>query len=530
MRSLRYLGPSLILAATLAAALLLGPEAVRRTAWSRTESQLTAVRDGLATDPDLALLSSAFQRVAQAVEPGVVHIRVYRRAGGGVVNRYDPQSPAGNGSGWVYRHGAGADSAGAAAGNGQDYILTNHHVVENAGRIVVRFADGREYDARLIGSDKATDVAVLDVAGGPFHAAALSPEPVAKGQIVFAFGSPLAFDFSVSQGIVSASGRQLSLDPGGRYEAYIQTDAAINPGNSGGPLTDIYGRVVGMNFAIAADPARPGGPPPPSDSGLAGSRGFLGLGFAIPVRIAVQVADQLIEAGTVARGYLAVIIGDLSRDLAAALGLPPDTRGVLMSHPIVGGPGDRAGLRPGDVVTAVAGQPVTTPGQLRYLVSTFAPGSTLSLEVLRPGGPDEPNTVDVTLDTLPERPRPGRRVPRPDFIPRRGYTHDVLQKFGIERLADFGPDDAAALGLPDDPDVVGPIAIDVRYGSYAHGQRLRRQSVITHVDRQRVRNEDELRVSLANHDPDRPLLLTTRYWDASEFNAYLTRFVLFALP
>jgi len=527
MRSLRYLGPSLILAATLAAALLLGPEAVRRTAWSRTESQLTAVRDGLATDPDLALLSSAFQRVAQAVEPGVVHIRVYRRAGGGVVNRYDPQSPAGNGSGWVYRHGAGADSAGAAAGNGQDYILTNHHVVENAGRIVVRFADGREYDARLIGSDKATDVAVLDVAGGPFHAAALSPEPVAKGQIVFAFGSPLAFDFSVSQGIVSASGRQLSLDPGGRYEAYIQTDAAINPGNSGGPLTDIYGRVVGMNFAIAADPARPGGPGAPSDSGVAGSRGFLGLGFAIPVRIAVQVADQLIEAGTVARGYLAVIIGDLSRDLARALDLPPDTRGVLMSHPIVGGPGAGAGLHPGDVVTAVAGQPVETPGQLRYLVSTFAPGSVVTLDVLRPGS-TAPQTLDVTLGSLPE-PARRKRVPQPDFIPPRGYTHDVLQKLGIERLADFGPDDARAPERVADPDVAGPMAIDVRWGSYAHSQRVERQSVITHVNRRRVRSGDELRAAIAANGSGQ-LLLTVRYWDAREFHAYLTRFVLFDLP
>ena len=516
MPPVRYLGPSLILAATLVGSLVLGPEAVRRTAWSRTESQLTAVRDGLAADPDLELLSNAFERVAQAVEPGVVHIRVYRTAQGAVINRYDPQSPAGNGSGWVYRHGTDDGAS--------EYVVTNHHVVDNADRIVVRFADGREYNARLVGSDSATDVAVLDVDGGPFHAAALSPEPVAKGQLVFAFGSPLAFDFSVSQGIVSASGRQLSLDPGGRYESYIQTDAAINPGNSGGPLTDIYGRVVGMNFAIAANPDTPSG------SGTSGSRGFLGLGFAIPVQIAVQVADQLIEAGTVARGYLAVLIGDLSRDLAAALGLPPDTRGVLMTHPIVGGPGNRAGLRPGDVVTAVAGKPVTTPGELRYLVSTFAPGSTVSLNVLRPGEPD-PAVVDVTLGTLPQHPATAsRRVPRPDFIPRQGYTQDVLQKFGIERLADFGPGDAEALGLPDNPDVVGPMAIDVRYGSYAYAQRMRRQSIITHVDRQRVRNEAELRAALSAHDPEKPLLLTTRYWEGSEFNAYLTRFMLFSLP
>ena len=139
----------------------------------------------------------------------------------------------------------------------QDVILTNQHVVANAGRIVVRFADGREFDAKYnpdTDADPATDVAVLRLDAGPLHAASLSPRPVAKGQIVFAFGSPLAFDFSVSQGIVSASGRRLSLSINNRYESYIQTDAAINPGNSGGPLTDIHGRVVGMNFAIAANP------------------------------------------------------------------------------------------------------------------------------------------------------------------------------------------------------------------------------------------------------------------------------------
>ena len=516
MRSLRYLGPSLILAATLAASVVLGPEVVRRTAWSRTASQLTTVRDGLAADPNLALLSNAFQRVAQAVEPSVVHIRVYRRGGGAVVNRYDPPSPSGNGSGWVYRHDAGD-------GAPRDYILTNHHVVDNAGRIVVRFADGREYDARLLGSDEATDVAVLDVDGGPFHAAAISPEPVMKGQLVFAFGSPLDFDFSVSQGIVSASGRQLSLDLGGKYESYIQTDAAINPGNSGGPLTDIYGRVVGMNFAIAA------GPSAPADNGVAGSRGFLGLGFAIPAPITMQVADQLIEAGTVARGYLAVIISEVSSELAMALGLPEGTRGVLMSHPIAGGPGARAGLQPGDVAVAVAGQRVETPDQLRYLVSTFAPGSEIDLQVLRAGEPEEV-TVRVTLGILPEPTQPTRRIPRPDFIPSRGYTHDVLQKFGIERLADFTSDNAAKLNLPENPDVEGPMAIDVRYGSYAHGQRVRRQSIITHVDRQRVRNEDDLRAALAAHDPQHPLLLTLRYWDSNEFEEHLTRFVLLTLP
>ena len=281
----RHLGPSLILLATLVATLWLGPSVVRRAAWSHTETQLTTVRDSLATDTDLTLLSNAFERVAQVVEPSVVHIQVFHRKtpGGNWFNRYDPAAPSGNGSGWIYRHFSSNNNN----ADYEDVILTNHHVVDGAGRIVVRLADGREHDATLLASDQATDMAVLRLpTAGPLHAAALSLNPVAKGQIVFAFGSPLAFDFSVSQGIVSASGRQLSLDSSGRYESYIQTDAAINPGNSGGPLTDIHGRVVGMNFAIASDP----GPDSPHNSPhtlrpSTPSRGFLGLGFAIPVNI-----------------------------------------------------------------------------------------------------------------------------------------------------------------------------------------------------------------------------------------------------
>ncbi len=515
MRSLRYLGPSLVLALALTAALILGPEVVRRTAWSRTDAQLTTVRDGLTSDPSLALLSSAFQRVPPAVEPSVVHIRVYNR-GGLVTNRYDPAPPTGNGSGWVYRPANHPTDP-------RDYILTNHHVVQNADRIVVRFADGREYDAALVGADKATDVAVLEVEGGPFHAAAISPEPVAKGELVFAFGSPLAFDFSVSQGIVSASGRQLSLDPRGRYESFIQTDAAINPGNSGGPLTDIHGRVVGMNFAIASDQRKP------DDHQPAASGGFLGLGFAIPVQIAVRVADHLIRAGTVPRGYLAVMIGDLPHELALALGLAPDTRGVLITHPLAGGPGDRAGLRQGDVVTAVAGHSVTTPGELRYLVSTFPPGSQVTLKVLRADQP-APTTVTAVLDPLPGPPRANRTAATPEFIPGRGYTHDLLNNFGIERLADFDTQDARTLNLPPTPDAVGPMALDVRHSSWAYNQGVRRQTIITHLDRQRVRNQAELRAALAGRDPAAPLLLTTRHWDATTFSTYLTRFVLLRLP
>ena len=227
------------------------------------------------------------------------------------------------------------------------------------------------------------------------------------------------------------------------------------------------------------------------------------------------------------RGYLAVLIADLPPDLARALGLPDGTRGVLMSHPLKAGPGARAGLQSGDVVTAVAGQPVTDSGALRGLVASFAPGSAVDLTVLRPGE-GQPIVLTVVLGDLPPR-TPRARIPRPNFNPSQGYGNDPLRKLGIERLADFTADDARALGLPADDDVTGPMVIDVRYGSIASAQRLDRQSVITHVDRQRVRNADELNAAVNAHDPALPLLLTTRWWDPS-LKEYRTSFVLLALP
>ena len=537
---LAHWGPGLVLLAAVVSALLLGPHVVRRVAFSRTDAQLTAVRDTLATDPDLARLSVAFERVARVVEPGVVHIRVLR-TGVGVLGRHDPPLPAGNGSGWVYRH-APADGSPP-----RDYVLTNQHVVAGGNAIKVRFVDGREYDATLVGVDRATDVAVLDLDAGPLHAAPVADTPVSKGQLVFAFGSPLAFDFSVSQGIVSADGRQLSLDQSGRYESYIQTDAAINPGNSGGPLTDIHGRVVGMNFAIANNPY---GQRPDGRRGLGGSaspdadagpRGFLGLGFAIPVAVATDVADRLIEDGTVRRGFLGVKIATLTRPLARAFGLPADTTGVLVNHALAGSPAAAAGLQPGDVITAVGARPVRSASELRYEVSTYRPGDPAAFTVLRPNadgsaGAGEPAlTLRVALAVPPGEADPtgtaraARRGHRAfaEPAPGRGYVVPALKRLGVERLHDPAPDDADDA---DTADVLGPHVTDVRFGSHAAAQGLGPRSILTHVNRQRITHRTELEDALARHAPHRPLLLTFRVWDGTDFFEYLTRFAVFEAP
>ncbi|MEO1235906.1 MAG: trypsin-like peptidase domain-containing protein [Planctomycetota bacterium] len=506
---IRWYGPSLILLGTVVAVMLLGPGMARKIVWSHTDAQITQVRQGLTEQPGLASLSAAFSEVSRVVEPSVVHVKTLGpspRSGGGFFSRFDPLTPLGNGSGWVYAHQRRPDA------EVENYILTNHHVVADAEEVRVRFADGSEHVAAVVGSDPLTDVAVLRVNDPFLHAAAVSPEPVRKGQIVFAFGSPFRFDFSVSQGIVSASGRQLDLMNRGKYEDFIQTDAAINPGNSGGPLTDIYGQVVGMNTAIASSRTQN-----PRDPG-----GFMGLGFAIPVEMAVDVATRLIEEGEVRRGYLGVYIRDLGPAMAASFGFEPGTEGVLVEHAFGGGPGAAAGLEPGDLVTHVEGQSVADVGDLRYRVAAFSPGTSVELTVRRG---QAVRGVRVTLDEL-EPGNPGIRaslVPPPlRFTPRRTFQVPLLRALGIERLADFDAEDAARVGRPE---LTGVVVIDTRLGSVADAQRVEPQAIVTHLDGEPIADGESLRRALDGRPASDPVRLTTRFWDA-RLGEYVTRFAL----
>lgn len=518
--SIRWYGPSIVLLLTVATVMLVGPGLARRMIWTQQEAQITQVRQELIEDQSLAAISTSFSKVSQVVEPSVVHIQTYAASatsGGGMFSRFDPLDPLGNGSGWVYRHTftpAPGSEPGSNAGKSKNYILTNHHVVEGAARIRVRFADGSEHTARLVNSDPPTDVAVLEVDDAFLHPAELSPDPVSKGHIVFAFGSPLRFDFSVSQGIVSASGRQLDIERTGKYEDFIQTDAAINPGNSGGPLTDIYGRVVGMNTAIAS--TRSNGPNDPG--------GFMGLGFAIPVDMAVEVATRIIEDGQVRRGYLGVLLQleDLTPELAASFGYD-DTAGVLIEHAIGGGPADEAGLTSGDIITRVEGQPIADADALRYVVAGYDPGHKLRLTAVRGG---KAKTFDVELAELPPQARGGSSSSVFEFQPVVTQVDPKLRAWGIERVADFTEADATDLGFAP---LAGVMVIDVRFGSIAfpnpRDARVRRQSIITHLGDTRVQTVQQLQDALRDHDPWAPARLTTVTWNP-EFGEYVTRYAL----
>ncbi len=260
------------------------------------------------------------------------------------------------------------------------YILTNHHVVAEADEIQVRFSDRRTYDAKVIGSDKGSDIALIkiDATGLPTVKIGTSSD-LRVGEWVLAIGSPFGFDHTVTAGIVSAKGRNL---PRENYVPFIQTDVAINPGNSGGPLFNLGGEVIGVNSQIYS---RTGG--------------FMGLSFAVPIELAMNVADQLRESGRVSRGYLGVLIQNVDRNLAESFGMP-QPYGALVSRVMPGSPAAEAKLQVGDVILAFNGTRLLNSSQLPPLVGTAGVDDKARLRVLRDGRELE---LDIRIGQLPDQ-------------------------------------------------------------------------------------------------------------------------------
>ena len=297
------------------------------------------------------------------------------------------------------------------------YILTNHHVIENGGEIVVRLSDRRVYTAEVIGSDPQSDVAVLKIDAQNLPTLRLgSSESLKVGEWVLAIGSPFGFDHSVTAGIVSAKGRSLPSD---NYVPFIQTDVAINPGNSGGPLFNLDGEVVGINSQIYS---RTGG--------------FMGLSFAIPIEMAVEVAEQLRETGTVTRGWLGVLIQEVTRELADSFGMTRPT-GALVAQVQPNSPAEKAGFRTGDVILRFNGIEVPRSSALPPIVGRTPVGSEVGVDVLRD---DQEIVIGVTIEALPEDIAMGRsgRQPAPPVRPQ------SLLGMQIEPLS---ADERSALGL-----------------------------------------------------------------------------------
>jgi len=272
----------------------------------------------------------------------------------------------------------------------EGYILTNHHVVDGADEIEVALTDGRKGNAKVVGSDPETDLAVLKVTLKDLPAITLGRlENVQVGDVVLAIGNPFGVGQTVTMGIVSALGRShLGINT---FENFIQTDAAINPGNSGGALVDAQGNLLGINTAIYSR-----------------SGGSLGIGFAIPVSTAKQVMESIIATGSVTRGWIGVEPQDMTPEIAESFGMEAK-EGALIAAVVQGGPADKAGVKPGDVLTAVDGQSITDTTALLNTIAQLKPGADIKMKVIRRGKPTE---LAVTIGKRPPPPR--RALPLED--------------------------------------------------------------------------------------------------------------------
>src|SRR3989338_5172799 len=259
------------------------------------------------------------------------------------------------------------------------YVLTNNHVVADADEIIVRLPDRSELEAKLVGTDPRSDVALLKVEGKGLPTVKLGKsEDLKVGEWVLAIGSPFGFDHSVTAGIVSAKGRSL---PNESYVPFIQTDVAINPGNSGGPLFNLAGEVVGINSQI-----------------FTRSGGFMGLSFAIPMSVAMDVAEQLKAEGKVSRGWLGVVIQEVNKDLAESFGLDKPA-GALVAQVLEEGPAAKGGLQGGDVILSLDGKPIIMSADLPHLVGALKPGTSAELDVVRDGARKK---LKLSIGALPE--------------------------------------------------------------------------------------------------------------------------------
>jgi serine protease Do len=436
----------------------------------------------------LQAMEEAFSAVADRVTPAVVNVStVSRRPAPGsaedpqrfreffgdefherYLRRRPREEPRASGSGVI------VDPAG--------YILTNNHVIENAQDITVRLSDARKFTATLVGRDPKTDLAVLKVeAPAPLPAAELGDsERLRVGQWVVAIGNPFGLDRTVTVGIVSATARnRVGVTT---YENFIQTDASINPGNSGGPLLNLDGRVIGINTAIVA----------------AGQ----GIGFSIPINEAKTVMGQLIARGKVVRGWLGIVIQDVTDDLASSFGVR-EREGVLVADVMTGGPGEAAGMRPGDVIVDLGGTRIREVPDLQRRVANVAPGQTVGVGVVRDRAsqrlqvrvgemPTEEATAGAELGAAPEG-------------------------FGLQ-VEPLGPDTADRLGLAFSH---GLLVTDVASGGPADRSGFKRGDVILEVDRKTVQDTPGLRKALGAVLAGRSVLVWVHRPGVDARNQYL---------
>jgi serine protease Do len=431
----------------------------------------------------LQQLSQTFREVAKAVSPAVVYVSTEQTTQ--VPEQFQQFF---NGNNDLFRRFFGMpdqtpnqrEYKQQALGSGfivksDGYILTNNHVVEHADKIRVTLPDKREFDAKVVGADPKSDVALIKIDAKDLPVAPLGDSSQsAVGDWVLAIGTPFGLSQTVTAGIISAEGRaNIGIVD---YEDFIQTDAAINPGNSGGPLVNLNGEVIGMNTAIFSQ-----------------SGGYQGIGFAIPINMAENVMESLMTHGKVTRGWLGVMIQPVTPEIAQSFGLK-ETNGALVGDVVKDGPADKAGIKRGDVIVALNGQSVDTPNTLRNLVAQAELKKTVSVGLMRNG---KAETVEVTIGEQPAGDQTTAAV------------SENADKFGLT-VQELTPQLADRLGYADEQ---GVVIADVKSGSPAEEIGLRQGDLIKEINRQPIESLSEYQKAMSALEKDQGLLLLVQRGD-----------------
>lgn len=412
-------------------------------------------------------LSQAFRDIAKEVGPAVVFIGTEQTVknssnsptpeqfreffGDDFMRRFFGEMPQGR---EYKQEGLGSGFITSADG----YILTNNHVVENADKITVTLADKREFKAEVVGTDPKSDVAVIKIQADNLPVAKLGDsETLEVGDWVIAIGTPFGLSQTVTAGIISAEGRSnIGIND---YEDFIQTDAAINPGNSGGPLVNINGEVIGINTAI-----------------FSRSGGYQGIGFAIPINMAKSVQESLIKNGKVIRGWLGVMIQQVTPEMVKQFDLPEGTTGTLVGDVLKGGPAQEYGIQRGDVIVEFDGKPIDSPTTLKNIVAVTEIGKKVDVVLYRNG---KKQTIQVKIAEQTGNEEQASKSGTPDEA--------TVEKFGLS-VQELTKDIAGQLGYDNEK---GVVISNVEQGSPAAEAGLRRGDLIQEINKTTIESLDD---------------------------------------
>lgn len=468
MRDWKTFIPLGVALGVVALAAALAPTLAREISYSITLGRSRAARSELAEmNSRYGHLSQMFRLAAKAVGPAVVEVHVY--GPNPLSGVFTPDFGQGN----PVQYGLGS---GVVIDAEAGHVLTNHHVIAEAEKVEIVLRDGRRFPAEWVRSDKDTDLAVVKVAPEQLIAAPLGDsDRMQVGDLVLAIGAPDGLSQSVTSGIISAKGRT-SVGGGEIYRDFMQTDAAINKGNSGGPLINLRGEVIGINTAIHSR-----------------SGGYEGIGFAIPANMARPIIRQLIESGTIVRGFLGVRMQPVTPGLVESFSLP-HARGVLIAQVAPAGPAGQAGLQEGDFLTEIDGRDVRNTDDVRTIIASKSPGQQAELTIIRQG---QRQSLPVVI---------GRQ---PEDMARAMVPRDEAQTTGpgLSALA-MTPERARIWGF--DPELRGAVLVDVVRDSPAWRAGLRPGQLVTHVDARPIRTEEELFEAIDNARPGRGVRLRVR--------------------